>query len=323
MIKMVMDINKNNFNGKTEVTCFTCHRGTQDPTVAPVIESTKIMTGTAPTPAPAAGGRGGRGGAAAAEPAEPALPAADAIVAKYIQALGGEQALRKVTSRTFSGTFDQAGRNTQDVPWTQGNFELYEKAPSMRVLTLHAANGQTTSTGFDGMTSWTQTPNGAVAEDAGMALSRAKRTADFYPALDLKKNYTSMKVEGIEKVGDRETYLVEGDVNGDAPERLYFDTQSGLLVRRTIANQNSVAAPPMQTDYLDYRDANGVKYPATIKISDVIATPMYTVLHVNKADFTTPVDTTKFAKPVSTAPAGGGRGGQGGRGTGGGGRGGQ
>src|SRR4051812_13715299 len=100
MIKMVMDINKNNFNGHTEVTCFTCHRGTQDPTIAPVIESTKIVPGgTAPPPAPAAG-RGGRGGAAAAE-AEPALPSADAIAAKYIQALGGEQALRKITSRTI------------------------------------------------------------------------------------------------------------------------------------------------------------------------------------------------------------------------------
>ncbi len=310
MIRMVMDINKNNFGGKTEVTCFTCHRGTEDPTVAPVIESTKIIPGSAPPPlAERAAGRG-----AAAEADQPQLPAADAILAKYIQALGGEQALRKITSRTMAGTFDNAGRNTQDVPWTQGTFDLYEKAPNLRLLVMRSASGQTTSAGFDGSASWTQAANGAVTEDAGMALSRARRLADFYMPLNLKQNYTSMKVRGIEKVDGRDAYLVEGDVNGDPPDRLYFDTQSGLLLRRIIANQNVVAAPALQTDYLDYRDANGVKYPATIKISDVIATPMYLVLHVNKADMTTPLDPAKFTKPASAPQPSGGRGGRGGAG---------
>jgi photosynthetic reaction center cytochrome c subunit len=318
MIKMVMEINKNSFNGRTDVTCFTCHRGTQDPTVAPVIESTKIIPGgSAPVAAPAAGRGGGRGGAAAAETAEAALPTPAAIVAKYVQALGGEQALRKIANTTVTGTFDNAGRNTQDVAWTQGTFELDEKAPNLRRLEMRSPDGKATTIGFDGTASWTQTPNGAVTEDSGMALARIRRSADLRAALDLKQQDANLQVRETQRVGDRDAYLVLAYANSDTPEQLYFDTQSGLLLRRVIVGESLVTAPPMQIDYQDYRETDGVKYAATVKISDVIATPMYTVLHVNKVDFSAPIDAAKFTKPAAAPQAGGGRGGRGGGGRGG------
>lgn len=35
MIEMVRSINTQNFNGKDRVTCYTCHRGAQEPMAAP------------------------------------------------------------------------------------------------------------------------------------------------------------------------------------------------------------------------------------------------------------------------------------------------
>src|SRR5712675_1062586 len=101
MINMEMAINKDNFNARTQVTCYTCHRGANQPAALTPIESTKIIPGGTPPPPPAGrGGAAAAGGgapaapvAAAAAPAAPALPTADAILAKYAQALGGEQAL--------------------------------------------------------------------------------------------------------------------------------------------------------------------------------------------------------------------------------------
>src|SRR4029077_2242570 len=75
MMRMVMDINKNNFKGQQEVTCYTCHRGSPSPVT------------TVPLPAIEKG-----------EEAQPqGLPSVDQILTKYLQALGGEPALRKVT----------------------------------------------------------------------------------------------------------------------------------------------------------------------------------------------------------------------------------
>ena len=37
MMTMMMAINKENFKGHREVTCFTCHRGSNDPVGTPII----------------------------------------------------------------------------------------------------------------------------------------------------------------------------------------------------------------------------------------------------------------------------------------------
>ena len=94
-------------------------------------------------------------------------------------------------------------------------------------------------------------------------------------------------------------------------ERLYFDTQSGLLLRRSVRFQNPVVSVPITTDYQDYREANGVKYPATVKMANVTTNPVSTVLRINKVDFTTAVDASKFTKPASVQRGRGGRGGAG------------
>ena len=81
MIVMMNDINTRQFGGKQVVTCNTCHNGHPTPAAMPVFPVFEPVT----TP-------------------KPALPTADQILAKYVQALGGEQALRKVTTRTITGT---------------------------------------------------------------------------------------------------------------------------------------------------------------------------------------------------------------------------
>ena len=77
MIKMVIGINKDHFNGRPQVTCNSCHNGHEQPTNVPNLS---------PVEEPA-------------RPAQPATkPTVDQIVDKYITALGGAEMLAKVTS---------------------------------------------------------------------------------------------------------------------------------------------------------------------------------------------------------------------------------
>src|SRR5580700_3021544 len=87
MITMVREINKNSFRGQLAVTCYTCHRGDLAPVsipILPTVERSELNEVREP----------------------PALPSADEILSKYVQALGGEQAIRKVTSRMITATED-------------------------------------------------------------------------------------------------------------------------------------------------------------------------------------------------------------------------
>src|SRR5271165_2782829 len=90
MIAMELAINKDTFGGSVEVTCYTCHRGAAMPVGTPVISDQTTAAAAAPP----------------ANQQASAGPTVDQILAKYIAALGGEQALRKVTSRVITGTMD-------------------------------------------------------------------------------------------------------------------------------------------------------------------------------------------------------------------------
>ena len=83
MMQMMFAINKNNFEGEREVTCNTCHRGSPHPQAIPAI----LAEGPKPEAAPAHPHD--------MTPAE--MPSGDPVLAKYIQAIGGQAALAKVS----------------------------------------------------------------------------------------------------------------------------------------------------------------------------------------------------------------------------------
>jgi hypothetical protein len=83
-------------------------------------------------------------------------------------------------------------------------------------------------------------------------------------------------------------------------EKLYFDAQTGLLLRSLSITQTMLAPIPDQTDFEDYRDVDGVKLPFTIRQSAVDArngwTRKYTEIKQN-----VPIDDTKFNPPPAPA----------------------
>jgi hypothetical protein len=280
MIAMMRDINKNSFGGRTQVTCVTCHNGSNDPANTPTLPAFSVaVIGPGDDNKP------------------PTLPTVDQVLDKYVQALGGEQALRKVTSMVITGTRQNYSPAADRVP-PAFPFEQYSKAPNLSVMIGHPANGVTGS-GFDGTTAWTQDPRGRVTQSAGNAANRAKRDADFYPALDMKQQYQRLTVRGIEKIGDRDAYAIVAIPQGDSPEWFFFDTQSGLLLRHQTISPSAVGNAPLATDYENYRDAgNGVKIPYVVHIVGP-SRPDCANITVDKVQLNAAIDGTKFAKPES------------------------
>src|SRR5204863_82675 len=107
---------------------------------------------------------------------KPQLPTVDQILAKYITALGGEQAMRKVTTRVITAT--------QEVPTGPGGtipvpakLERSLKAPNL-VLDVYVADTFTVSDGFDGTTQWTKGQNGVVDASHASHHEREGQRAD-------------------------------------------------------------------------------------------------------------------------------------------------
>jgi hypothetical protein len=278
MIVMMNDINTRQFGGRQVVTCNTCHNGHPIPAAMPVF----------PVAEPSVA-------------AKPPLPAVDQILAKYVEALGGEQALRKVTGRMMTGT--------QYIPTGPGGtvpmpaaVERYQKAPNLAV-TIYRAPAYAIAEGFDGTTAWSQNQAGRVTEPVKLDIGRAARAADLYEPLNLKRQYAQMTVRGIETVNGRDAYLVVGVPQGDKPESLYFDTQTGLLLRKQTVLPTPIGDSPFVMDFEDYRDTgSGVKIPFVIHMNP--ANPRTELapnatLRITKVEDNTAIDSAKFVKPAS------------------------
>jgi hypothetical protein len=279
MMEMMFAINKDNFDGHREVTCYSCHRGNAKPIAIPAVM-------TAETKEPAGEPHRPDVDKKALEAAkENAGPSADQLLDKYVQALGGATAIDKVSTRVMKGTIDVGGKSLP--------IDIYAKDPEKRISFTHMSDGDSV-TAFNGREGWLGSPGHPVREMHGSDLDSAAIDADLHLATHLKQMFSEMRVGGSEKIGDEQTYVVIGGREGKPPIRLYFDAQSGLLVRLVRFGETALGWLPTQIDYADYRDANGVKVPYRW----TLARPngRFTI-QISEMQQNVPVDEAKFVKP--------------------------
>lgn len=278
MIHMQMAINKDNFNGNTQVTCFTCHRASNDPVGVPLVMSADM------TSMP-------REAAPAAPPAN--APTVDQIIDKWVQASGGADAINKITSRVETGKII-AGNGTQNV-------EIFAKAPNKRISIVHTPRGDS-PTAFDGNGGWmgggTNVRDMTAQESAG-----ARMDAVLHFPTEVKQTLTRLRATRPDKVDGKEMYTVAGSATDGLIVRLYFDEDSGLLARMVRYTPTPLGRMPVQVDYSDYRDVNGVK----IAYKWTLARPQgrFTI-QLDDVKQNVPVDDSKFTKPAAAAASPGG-----------------
>lgn len=275
MMKMMFAINKDNFEGHRQVTCYSCHRGAAEPVGVPIISEEESKPEAERS--------------AAASP-KPVLPPADQLLDKYLAAVGGEVALQKVTSLVEKGNITANGR--------QLPIEVYAKAPDKRLSVMHLPNGESI-TAFDGKQGWLR--NNGHAHLMSAAENDAERiSADMRFASNVKTLYKKFNVLPGEKIDGHDTYLVVGRNEGQSPLRLYLDQQSGQLLRLVRYAETALGRMPTQIDYADYRDEGGVKIP----LRWTLARPggRFTI-QISQVEQNVPVEDAKFAPPPMPPPS--------------------
>ena len=297
MMAMTLAINKDNFNGRREVTCYTCHRGASKAANTPVamaVAAASVGSGGAMPPP-----NSGPAGPPAAVPSAgitatgstAAIPTVDDILAKYTEALGGSAALEKITTLSEKGTAETQGHGRPAVA------EVFRKAPNKAVSILHAPPGDIAD-GFNGTMGWHQRP-GHVAEDLeGDELVRARQWAAFIPGLNMKQDFARVQVAGVDKIGDRDAYRVIAFRAGGGQVRYYFDKESGLLIRVSERIESFLGALPQETNYSDYRDVDGVKMPFSVIVAHGDEPTIYKWEHIQA---NVPIEDARFEKPSEKA----------------------
>jgi photosynthetic reaction center cytochrome c subunit len=286
MILMVNAINKTNFGGARVVTCYTCHRNVQGaPKVTP---SLAAQYGEPPEPDP---------NEVEIRRQAADAPSADQVFDKYLQTVGGAQKAAAITSIVFKGTY-------QGYAEAKAPVDIYVKAPNQRTMIVHTDAGDRTTT-FDGSNGWMAAPamdkpvpvirltNGdldAVRLDAVLS----------FPA-GIKQAMTKPLV-GWSSIDDKDVLVVQGTASaGRSPVKLFFDKQSGLLVRQVRYADTIIGRVPVQVDYSDYRDVAGAGIKLPFHVITTWTDGRSDVLLASAAT-NVAIDAAKFNQPAPPAP---------------------
>jgi photosynthetic reaction center cytochrome c subunit len=271
MMRMMFAINNDNFK-KREVTCYTCHRGSKDPESTPMVGEHELR----PIDRIAVDNNTSGG------------PDADQIVSRYIGALGGADALNKISSRVEKGTVTTFGGR-------QFAIEVFAKAPAKRLTVMHLPSGDSVDA-FDGQQGWVGALNKELRQMSGSDVDAARFDTDFYLPLRFRQHFSELQPLQRETMGDREAYVLLGIRPEQPAVKLYFDSSSGLLVRVLRFAETPLGRNPTQIDYADYRETGGVRIPYRWTIARPAG--QFTI-QIERVEQNVPIEDSKFAKPPS------------------------
>jgi outer membrane lipoprotein-sorting protein len=280
MVGMMTALNKGYFGGRQVVTCYTCHRGSTPPKITPNLNTLY----NAPL-----------------EPDDviqqaPGAPTAAEVLDNYIRALGGAERLAKVTSFIAKGASAGYGPESD-----KRAVEIYAQAPDRRTTVIHTHNGDSVSV-CDGRAAWIAAPLRPVPVLGltGQALEGARLDAELAFPGRVKQVLgqwrtgfpTTLMIDDKE----RDVQVVQGASAGGMVATLYFDSESGLLLRMVRYADSAVGRSPTQVDYADYREVAGVKMPFRWTVAWLDGRETF---ELSEVQLNVTIDAARFARPAS------------------------
>jgi photosynthetic reaction center cytochrome c subunit len=303
MVTMVQTINKENFNTRQLVTCWTCHHGKDRPATTPALEyvygpPTSELDDVLRQ--------------------EPGMPTGDSIVDKYLTAIGGAAKWGAIKSYVATGKsvgFGGFGGG--------GVVTIYAQFPDKHTTLIDFKD--TPDRGdqirsYNGTVGWLKTPLNVLGEYqlTGGELAGAKLDAELTFPGQIKQVLTGLRVSlpltisdlpgpssqtstetgtGIGK--DRLVDVVQGNGPDGLLATMFFDQQSHLLIRIIRYAKSPIGRVPTQVDYSDYREVNGVKIPFHMTFAWLDGRD---AIQLSDVKVNVPIAAARFGKPSGVKP---------------------
>jgi hypothetical protein len=275
MVLMMQAINRDNFSGRQVVTCWTCHHLRDLPRMTPRLDQ---FYGEASTELDDVIGR-----------AE-GVPTPAQLIDRYLEAIGGAQQAAAITSVVATGNVVAFGSFGGG-----GHFEFFAQAPDKRAMHSHLPSGESIRT-FDGRTGWFAIPLAVVRKYplAGGELDGARLDAQLTFPAQIATSLTGLRVGPRTEVPGKDVFVLQGNGERGSLASLYFEQDTGLLVRIVRYTPSKIGKVPTQVDYEDYREVGGIKFPHRWTFTWLDGRDTFEFTDVR---FNAPIDPAKFGEP--------------------------
>jgi zinc protease len=206
------------------------------------------------------------------------LPPAQQVVDRYVQAIGGRDKARSFQSRRLEYEMNISG--------TVIGMNVAMRRPNFGTVVMQTPMGEIRS-GVNGDVVWAVGPMGAQRLDGAQAEDIRIRTA--FDADILYDIYPTMETVERAEYGGKPCWKVRMETTSGTVMHRCFDVQTGLMVA-TIQSQNGVEVTAI---FDEYKEVDGLKYPAHSTASAMGQTVETTLVSVSHAD----IPVSEFAVP--------------------------
>jgi hypothetical protein len=225
----------------------------------------------------------------AAAPAQAqTLPTAEQVVARYVAAIGGEQAIGAQQFRRL-----QIEMSMPAAGMTM-SAEMMQARPNKAVMNIELPGLGSVRQGYDGQVAWSINPMQGPKILEGKELADALRQYDFDANMRFSHLFRTMESVGRAEVNGEPCVNVRMVTESGDEVLNCFADDDGLLVGAVVKSSTESGQMESTITFHDYRDFGGLKMPTRTFMSVMGQQVEMTV----KAMSTDPIDASVFELPA-------------------------
>jgi hypothetical protein len=221
---------------------------------------------------------------------------AEQIVAKSVQASGGEEAWRKVQTLIWSGHLE-----SERIPEHRVAFFLEEQRPNKSRFEIMGLSVRSVRV-VDGTHGWTMRPGqSGIPEVESLSPTEVKFARDAAglegPLVDAAAQGGRVELEGREQLEGSDCYRLTVTLASGERQAVWVDAKSFLLSRydRTSYNKSGMKGT-VSVYYRAYKAVDGLQLPALVEIGGAAGLKRDKMI-IEKVEVNSPINERQFARP--------------------------
>jgi hypothetical protein len=187
-----------------------------------------------------------------------ALPSPQSILDRYIEAIGGREAMKKHSSVQVTGTINVPANGIT------GTVETYAARPNKQLVKMTLAGIGETLRGFDGTHAWSNDPMRGPNLATGKELEERTLDADFDSNLNVSTRYTSMKTLEKTTFDGKECYKLSLTRKDGVEDIDFYDVSTGLKAGSINARESGMGKISATSTLREYKKFDDILQPTVI-----------------------------------------------------------
>ena len=189
-------------------------------------------------------------------------PAPSQVISNYIKAIGGEDAVKKLTSLQQTGEMEMQGQKLA--------VTIKNMAPNLSSMEISMGGQTAMKQVYNGKTGYSM-QMGQKAELTGDDLTEKKEDKGYGTQLYYETDGTKIESAGSVKVGTADAFKLTITSPSGKKKTEYYDTKSGLLLKDESITTKGGVEISQSTEYSNYKKVGDILFPFTLTQS--ISTP--------------------------------------------------